>query len=280
MLKTGTVGVIDKEVGPDSGSSVRVISVTSGKGGVGKSNIVVNLAIALRKLGQRVLVLDGDFSLANIDILLNVPAAGTLNDVLRNGKPIREIGIYIIPSSSGIMSMSQLSLDDRARLLAAVEEFDWEYDVLLIDTAAGIHSDVMWLNSTANEVIVVTTPEPTAITDAYAMIKVLHQSYRVKRVKLLVNQVGNSAEGLKVYNKLSDVSDRFLNVGIDYVGSIRWDGCVAEAVKKRQPLLTSFPKSASAENFMQVARTLSESQRLAVPNGGTQFFWQQLVGNV
>lgn len=287
MLKTGNVVAIDRDkAAAPPRSNVRVISVTSGKGGVGKSNVVVNLALAFRKLGQRVLILDGDFGLANIDILLNIPTAGTLSDVLHKGRPIRDIvargplGIDVIPSSSGVLAMSQLSNDDKNRLIALMEEFDWEYDVVLIDTAAGIHSDVMWLNATASEVIVVTTPEPTAITDAYAMIKVLYQSYRVKRVKLLVNQVKNSAEGLKVYNKLSDVSDRFLNIGIDYAGAVRWDGCVAEAVKKRQPLLTSFPSSASAENFTQVAKSMFESSRKARATGGAQFFWHSLVGNV
>lgn len=286
MLKMDNVVTIDRIPTMRTESRTRVISVTSGKGGVGKSNLVVNMAMAFRKAGHRVLVLDGDFGLSNIDILFNIPVNGNVEEVLREGKPIRDIicrgplGIDLIPSSSGLMSASELDSQDRVRLIAAMEELDFEYDILLIDTGAGIHSDVLWLNSTANEIVVVTTPEPTAITDAYALIKVLHQKHRVKRVKLIVNQVRDAAEGLKVYNRISDVTDRFLNVGIDYLGHVPWDGCMTEAVRMREPLLASFPASQAAMQIGKVARGLVESSRKSEVTGAAQFFWQSLVGNV
>ena len=176
-------------------NSIRVISITSGKGGVGKSNIVLNAAIALKDMGLKVLMLDGDFSLANIDILLNVVPNKTLFDVLHSGTSINDVivrtnaGVDLIPSSSGIFEMSQFRKEDRVRLLGWLEALHTTYDILLIDTAAGISSDVIWLNASAHEIIVVCTPDPTSITDAYAMMKILHNRYKVKQVKLLVNQV-------------------------------------------------------------------------------------------
>jgi len=275
-----------KELSIGLQSSIRVISVTSGKGGVGKSNIVVNTAIALKNLGLRVLVLDGDFSLANLNILMDIEVKENLSDVLFGKSNIRSIisktktGVDIIPSSSGILEMTKLSINEKRKLIGYLEELDYEYDVLLIDTAAGITHEVGWLNSTANDVIIVTTPEPTAITDAYATMKILYLSYKVKKVNLLINQVENSAEGLKVYNKISEVSDRFLNIGINYLGCIKWDGCITEAVKMRKPLLVSFPGSTSAEGFRKIARSLLGSHKRMVQQNGSQYFWHSLVGTV
>lgn len=263
----------------------RVISVTSGKGGVGKSNIAVNLAIALRRMGQRVLLLDGDFGLANVDVLMNISCRHSIYDVIEKGRPIHDIivrcpgGIDLLPASSGILAMSALPTAAKAVLLGAFDELTFEYDVLIIDTGAGIHGDVLWLNSLADEVIVVTTPEPTAITDAYAMIKVLYQTHRIKDVKILVNQVRSSTEGLKVYNKLSDVTDKFLNIGLDYLGSVRWDECVSEAVKRRQPVLTSFPTSPCAENIRDLALSLTRSYGATMAPRGVKPFWHSLAGN-
>lgn len=270
----------------EGSSKMRLISVTSGKGGVGKSNTVVNLAIALRRQGQRVLVLDGDFGLANIDVLINLQPKHTIADVLNGSCSIHEVivrcpgGIDILPASSGILELASLPTPARANLLAAIEELDMEYDLMMIDTGAGIHGDVLWLNSLADEVIIVTTPEPTAITDAYAMIKVLHQTYRVNKTSLLVNQVRSADEGLKVYRKVADVTDKFLNIGLDYLGSIRWDGCLVEAVKLRQPVMTSFPNCHSAENFRQVAKELQGVREEVSVSGKSQYFWQSLAGHV
>lgn len=268
-----------------AGRSMRVISVTSGKGGVGKSTVVTNLAVELGKLDQKVLVMDGDFGLANLDIMMDVRAKYTLHDVLFKNCSIRDViveaahNVDIIPASSGIYEMSNLGLEEKSKLLDFMQEIENQYDVLIIDTGAGINSDVTWLNASAAEVLVVSTPEPTAITDAYALIKVLNQKFKVKNFKLLVNQTRDDTEGLKVYQKITSVSDRFLNVGIDYVGHISWDDSASQAIRMRKPLVQAYPGTKVAKNFTTIADNLSNCSERVCSSGSPQFFWKALLGH-
>ena len=269
------------------GKSMRVISVTSGKGGVGKSSVVSNLALTLGKMGHRVLLLDGDFGLANLDIMLDLRSRGTLHDVLKKGKSISDIlvsaapGVDVIPASSGVLEMTNLGNQEKSRLLDCMQELEDQYDVLLIDTGAGISDDVTWLNSSAGEVVVVATPEPTSVADAYALIKVLSQKHRVKNFKLLVNQAKTEHEGLRVYQQITGVADKFLHhVGIDYVGHVLWDECLTLAVRQRKPIVQSFPQAKASQNFIQIADTLfSKAQERTAVNGSLQFFWKALLGH-
>jgi len=274
-----------RALGAATRSPVRVISVTSGKGGVGKSSVVANLATTLGSRGQRVLLLDGDFGLANLDIIFDLRAKGTVLDVLKGGKAIGDIlatvapNVDIIPASSGMLEMSQLGLEEKSRLLDIMEELESRYDVLLIDTGAGIGDDVTWLNSSAREIIVVATPEPTSIADAYALIKVLSQKHKIKDFRFLVNQARSEAEAIRVYQQITAVSDRFLNVAIDYVGHILWDDLVSQAIRQRKPIVSAYPSAKAAKNFGHLADTLFRPTERMVANGNVQFFWKALLGH-
>lgn len=264
---------------------MRVISVTSGKGGVGKSSVAANLATTLGMKGQKVLLLDGDFSLANLDILFDLKTKGNISDVLSGERDIEEIlarvshNVDIIPASSGIMEMTQLGIDEKAKLLELMQRLEDKYDVLIIDTGAGISDDVTWLNSSASEIIVVATPEPTSIADAYALIKVLNKKHKIKDFRLLVNQARTEAEAVRVYQQITAVSDRFLNVSIDYVGFVLWDELVSQAIRQRKPVVSIFPSSKAAKNFGAVADTLIRPSDRMVANGNVQFFWKALLGH-
>lgn len=292
MLKLDQAGtlrkIMDMAESPvaNLGKQMRVISITSGKGGVGKSSVVSNLSLSLGSMGYKVLLLDGDFGLANLDIMLDLKSRGTLHDVLSKGRPISDIlvkaspNVDVIPASSGVLEMTNLSIQEKSRLLDSMQELEDSYDVLLIDTGAGINDDVTWLNASAGEVVVVATPEPTSIADAYALIKVLNQKHKIKQFKLLVNQAQSDSEGLRVYQQITGVSDKFLNVGIDYLGHVLWDECLTQAIRQRKPIVQSFPNAKSAKNFKQIADTLfSKSREPATVNGNLQFFWKALLGH-
>jgi flagellar biosynthesis protein FlhG len=264
--------------------STRVISITSGKGGVGKSSVVANLALACAAQGQKVLLLDGDFGLANLDILFDLRTKGSLEDVLHHGKHPSEILVKVspmldvLPASSGVVAMTKIDLDQKARLLGMMQELEKSYDVIFIDTGAGISDEVTWLNSSAQDIVVVATPEPTSIADAYALIKVVHQKHKIKDFKLLVNQVRSEAEALRVYQQITGVSDRFLNVSIDYLGSVLWDDLWTHAIRQRKPMFSAFPGSVSSKNFERLADTLIGSPVTMVGTERRQFF-QALLGH-
>lgn len=266
------------------GNPMRVISVTSGKGGVGKSSVAANLGMSLARRGERVLLLDGDFGLANLDILLDLRPTGTVYDVIQHGKEVQDIlvsvapGLDILPASSGLMGSGSLAIEEKTRLLDALRTLENEYDLLLIDTGAGISDEVTWLNCSAEEILVVATPEPTSIADAYALMKVLNQKHKIKSFRLLVNQVRSEAEALRVYQQITAVSDRFLNVAIDYVGHVLWDDLWTHAIRQRKPIVSAFPTSNAAKNFLNLADTLTRNTGRTVANGNPQFF-KALLGH-
>lgn len=256
---------------------MRVISVTSGKGGVGKSSVVTNLAMALSSRNKRVLLLDGDFGLANLDIMLDLKPRCTISDVLHGDKSVKDLvikfspNVDVLPSSSGILEMTNIGLHEKTKLLEVIQQLENSYDVLLIDTGAGISDEVTWLNSSAGEIIVIATPEPTSLADAYALIKVLNQKHKVKDFRLLVNQAKSESEALRVYQQITAVSDRFLNVSIDYLGHVLWDDLWTHAIRQRRPLISAFPDSNTAKNFSQLADTLYRASDRKVAIGGNYF---------
>jgi flagellar biosynthesis protein FlhG len=264
---------------------MRVISVTSGKGGVGKSSVVANLSTTLGKRGQRVLLLDGDFGLANLDIMFDLKTRVNIHSVLTGEKRIQDVivraaeNVDIIPASSGIFEMTALGVPEKAKLLEIMQELENQYDVLFIDTGAGINEDVTWLSASAGEVIVVATPEPTSIADAYALIKVLNQKHKLKDFKLLVNQAKSDTEALRVYQQITGVSDKFLNVSIDYMGHVLWDECVSQTIRQRKSLVQAFPNAKATKNFSVLADTLCRRVEDSSATGNVQFFWNALLGN-
>ncbi len=264
-------------------NGVKVIAVTSGKGGVGKTNVVANLAKALVNKGKRVLIFDADLGLGNIDVLLGLAPIYNLSHVLKDGKGFQDIiitgpsGIMILPAGSGVDSLCNLSPEQQMNLFSEVEQLGDLIDVMLIDTAAGINSNVLFFNMAAQEILVIATPEPTSITDAYALIKVLYTKHGVKHFRLLVNSVESSEEGLNIYKKLSLVTDKFLKVSIDYSGHILTDLNIPKSVCQQRLFLEIFPESKASSCFAQLATTVTNMEPPQGLKGNIQFFWKHLV---
>jgi flagellar biosynthesis protein FlhG len=262
---------------------VRVISVTSGKGGVGKTNITANLAYFLSKRNKKALVLDADAGLANIDVILGINPPYNLYHVLKGEKTLTQTivdgpgGIKILPSASGIQEMTDLSRGQKLTLVDELNTLNDSVDFMLIDTAAGISSNVMYFNMAAKEIIVVTSPEPTALTDAYALIKILYQRYAKRRFRLIVNMVKNASEAKEVYARLSRATDHFLNLTIEYLGYIVLDEKVKDAVRQQTALAEIYPQSPAARCLEKIADKLSAENVTDYENGSIIFFWENIL---
>lgn len=274
----------DKWTDPSGGRSrPRVIAVTSGKGGVGKTNVVTNVAVALSRLGQRVLVLDADLGLGNVDVLFGIIPPFTLDHVLRGEKSISEVmtqgpaGIWILPTSSGMETLTRLTPEQKLILLSELDRLEREIDVCLIDTATGISADVIYFNTVAQEILLVTTPEPTAITDAYAMMKVLSREHGEKRFNLLVNMAASEHEAKDLFRKLSMVADQFLGVAVEYLGSIPQDDRLRTAVRQQKAVVERYPHAPSSLRFVELAKDLLQRPVSLIPKGNVQFLWKALL---
>jgi flagellar biosynthesis protein FlhG len=261
---------------------VRVIAVASGKGGVGKTNVSVNLGVSLSKLGNRVLLMDADMGLANVDIMLGLQTKYNLAHVLDGEKTLEEVivegpaGLKIIPAASGVRRMAQLTAQENAGIINAFSELNGQLDILIVDTAAGIADSVVSFCRAAQEVVVVVTDEPASITDAYALIKVLSRDYQLTRFRLLANQSRTPQQGQMLYEKLAKVCEQFLDVSLDYFGSVPFDHDLREAVQKQVPVTIYRPKSESAKAFTKIAQKVD---RWPIPRGVTgylQFFVENL----
>ncbi|MBW2645636.1 MAG: MinD/ParA family protein [Deltaproteobacteria bacterium] len=281
MYNTATPQKKIKHLSP---ATPRVISVTSGKGGVGKTNIVGNLAIAFKRLGKRVLILDADLGLANIDIIFGLNPKYNINHVINGEKDIAGIltkgpeDIYIIPAGSGIQELSQLTEGQKLNLLSELDTIEDLFDIFLIDTGAGISSNVIYFNIAAGERIVVVTPEPTSITDAYALIKVLYTKHGTDTFKILVNMTKGAKEAESVYKNLSSAVTRFLgNISLDYTGFIPRDDNFQKAVKKQQAILQLYPETASSQSIIQLAEYIAKLSREDPSDGNIKFFWKKIV---
>ncbi len=267
----------------DEKPNMRVIAITSGKGGVGKTNIVANLGYALSRLGKRVLVLDADLGLGNLDILLGLAPKYNLSHVLMGGKSIAEItvegpgNIKILPASSGIQELTELSNEQKIQILNKLNLLSDPVDILLIDTAAGISSNVMYFNTTAQEIMVVVSPEPTSITDAYALMKVLSVKYLEKHFKLLVNLASSVDEAEDVFRQLSLVADRFLDISIEYIGHIFSDENITKCVRIQKVISQIYPDSQASKCFISLAEKICQSVPPTFPKGDSNFFWKNLL---
>ncbi len=263
---------------------IRVISVTSGKGGVGKTSVVANLALALCRMGQRVLVLDADLGLANLDVMLGLNPRYTIDHLLRGERSLEEIliegpgGFKLLPAASGIPELTELDNTQRLLLLDELDALKDRFDVLLIDTGAGISSNVMYFNYAAMDKVVLITNEPTSLTDAYALIKVLTSRYKQKRFKILVNEARNGHEAERIYRHLSLVVDQFLgSPSLDYLGWIPFDKLMPAAVRKQRIVLECFPDAPSSDRILKVADVLMSSRGEPDLEGDIRFFWQRFL---
>jgi flagellar biosynthesis protein FlhG len=278
-------GGLSKEPDMTPGSQLRVISVTSGKGGVGKSNMVVNLGLALTQQGLKVLLIDADLGLANLDILLGLTPQYTIQDVLQLKKTLPEVlmegpgGMKILPASSGIPELADLDEYQKMFLLNELDNYSEKIDVVFIDTGAGISRNVLFFNIAALERVVVANNEPTSITDAYALIKVLATQHNERRFKLLVNGVSQQRDAEAVYRTLLKVAERFLghDISLEYLGYIPYDDAIPKAVLKQQPVLTLFPNSRVAKSFTHLAQRLWDSPPPEEVDGNIKFFWRRLL---
>lgn len=263
---------------------VKVVAVTGGKGGVGKTNVSANLAIALARLGQRVLLLDADLGLGNVDVLLGLRARENLSHVIDGQRSLDDVvvagpaGVGIIPGASGVRRMLAVDARQQAGLVNAFSEFSRDVDVLLVDTAAGLGDTVLGFCQAAQRVMVVVCDEPPAITDAYALVKVLSREFGVREFDLLANMARSRDEGASLHGKLVRVTDRFLDVQLNFAGTIPYDERLREAVRRQAAVTDAFPESASALAFAALARRVAAWPTPRHPRGHIEFFMERLLG--
>ena len=262
---------------------VKVLAVTGGKGGVGKTNVSVNLGIGLAELGRKVMLLDADLGLANIDVILGLHPQYDLSHVLRGERGLEEIilegpaGLRVVPGASGLREMVSLSAAEHAGLIHAFSDVGNDLDILIIDTAAGISDSVISFSRAAQEVVVVVCDEPASITDAYALIKLLSREYGMNRFQVLANMVQSVQESRDLYNKLSRVTDRYLDVMLSLMGAIPYDDTLKRAVRGQKAVVQAYPRSRVAQAFKNLAKKVANSPVPTGVSGHLQFFVERLL---
>jgi len=262
---------------------VKVITVTGGKGGVGKTNICANLAVSLSMLGRRVMLLDADLGLANVDILFGMQPHYNLADVVSGDRSLNEIivegpaGVSVVPGASGLGEMANLTSSHHAGIIHAFSEYTRDLDILLVDTAAGISDGVLRFAEAAHEVIVIVCDEPTSITDSYALIKVLAKDYGVRQFRVVTNMTRQGGDGSNLFQKLLRVTDRFLSVSLDHAGSIPFDDRVWRAVQLQTPFVTAFPTSLAAAALKKLAHRADSWDKPRSARGNIEFFVERLL---
>ncbi len=264
--------------------NARVITITSGKGGVGKSNLAVNLAVQLQKMGKRVLIIDADFGLANIEVMFGSMPKYNLSDLVYRGKRIRDIitegpmGIGFISGGSGVVSMNNLSGEQIAYVVKCLGELDNMADIILVDTGAGIADNVLEFVMASSEVLLITTPEPSSLTDSYSLLKALYRNPNFLRentvIKVIANRVTSPEEGISTYEKLKSVVTQFLHGKIEYIGMIPQDSLLEKSVRQQKIVSLNAPDSNAARAFeVMAANLLHENHHdFRMYSGIRQFF--------
>jgi len=264
---------------PDKkGTKTRIITVTSGKGGVGKTNFSVNMALAYARLGKRVVVMDADLGLANVNIMLNMVPRFNLYDMIRKGKTMKEImvetdyGISIVAGALGISQIANLSEKERKKFIEELNTLSFA-DIVIIDTAAGVSSNVLDFIAAADDAVIVTTPEPTAITDAYGIIKIIATEYDNldMKLKLVVNRVKNAIEAKKVGDKMTHIAGQFLNLKVDYLGFIYDDPVVSQAVLRQKPFMVIDPRSKASICIQHIVGKMEKGELQETGGFGNMF---------
>lgn len=262
---------------------VQTIAVISGKGGAGKSCLAVNLAVSLSELGRRVILLDADFAKGNIDSLMNIKPAFNLSHVMSGEKPLREVlvegpaGVTVVPGANGVIEMARLSQFQHADLIGLFSNLGIDADTMVIDCASGL-SDCLLINSrAAREVLLVVSDEPAAVQDALSTISALNKLSYVRRFRIVANQVETSQQGLDLYAKLMKYTERYLDVLLDYCGSVPFDAQLQHAVKEQQIVVKAYPRSAAAMALKKLAARVDKWPRPQSPGGHVEFFVERLV---
>ncbi|MDR3417535.1 MAG: MinD/ParA family protein [Nevskia sp.] len=262
---------------------MRVIAVTSGKGGVGKTSVSVNLSVAMAMAGKKVMLLDGDLGLANVDVMLGLQPSCNLSHVLAGKCTLEDTilegpaGVMVVPASSGRQHMAELSAVQHAGLVQAFSELNRPIDTLIVDTAAGIAGSVITFSQASQEVIVVVTNDPASLTDAYALIKVLNRDHGIHRIQVLANQATNAAEVREIYENLRRVAEKFLDVTLNFMGSVPADEWLRRAVRRQRPVVEAYPNSPSAKAFRDLAAKADTWGMPVGARGNLEFFVERLV---
>jgi flagellar biosynthesis protein FlhG len=262
---------------------VKAIAVTSGKGGVGKTNVSVNLGISMAQLGKKVLLLDADLGLANVDVMLGLHPKYNLSHVIKGEKRLDEVVIkgpedmLIVPAASGLQAMAELPPSQHAGVIRAFSDLQFPVDVLLIDTAAGVSDSVISFTKAAQEVIVVICDEPASITDAYALIKLLSRDYGMHRFRVLANMVPSVQVGRELFRKFVTVTDRYLDVALDFMGMIPHDEYLRKAIQKQKAVIQAYPRSKSSLAFKKLAERADSWPMPANAGGRLEFFVERLI---
>lgn len=263
-------------------SNKRVVAVASGKGGVGKTNLVINLGIALAKKGKKVLILDADLGMANIDVLMDISPRYNLQHLLSGQKSLADIivegpnQIKIVPGGSGISELADITDEKRGRLISGFIEIENQSDITLIDTGAGISKNVLSFILAAKEALIITTPEPTAITDAYGLIKVINQRNIDIDIELLINMASNEREAKEISERIVLVSKQFLNKHVEDFGFILKDNAINQAVRKQQPFIISFPYSNASKCINNIANRFDDMAPKNSKGDGFRGFFSRL----
>lgn len=277
-----------KQVKPKT--TARVITITSGKGGVGKSNVSINLGIQLKKLGLRVIILDADFGLANIEVLFGAIPKYTLKDTMEGRKPLKEIitegplGVQFISGGTGVEGLANLNKVQLGNLMRGLAELDTMADVILVDTGAGISDSVLEFVAAGSEVLLITTPEPTSITDAYSLLKALHnyQGFIKEntQIKMVSNMVSNLVEGRNLYTKLNLVTEKFIGLSLEYLGAVPMDEHIMHSVMKQSPVSISYPNAKSSKAFEKLAMELTGVQKEQNRKSLAEIFKNYIKGSI
>lgn len=262
----------------------RTLSFTSGKGGVGKSSVAANVGLQLAREGSKVLLLDGDISMANLDLMFGVRPTHTLEHVV-NGEATLESAIIevdrnlcLLPGGSGVRALQNMSEIQRRDIFDQVSMLPQCFDYMVIDTAPGIDDNVLSLNASAHDINVIVTPDPSSLTDAYALIKVLNRDYRIERFTIVANQVRDEDEGLAIYKRISDVAHKFLFVSLDYAGAIPMDPYLRQATRSQKMVIKAFDQAPSSLAVKNLVRRFKSTKGTQYLHGGLSAFWTQLVG--
>jgi len=262
---------------------VQVIAVTGGKGGVGKTTVAINLASAMSASGKRVLLLDGDLGLANVDVLLGLTPKNTLAQVIDGTCSLEEAvveaesGFHVVPGASGIARLANMSAQEHLHIVQAFSNLARRLDVMIVDTAAGIAHSVIQFSQAAQSVLVIVCDEPASITDAYALIKVLSRQHGVRTFQVLSNQCGKPGDGLSLFKKLERVTNRFLDVVLEYAGEVPEDRQLKRAIREQRPVIDAYPVSPAAQAFKKLAIQADKWPIPEGPRGNLEFFVERLV---
>lgn len=282
LIKSKNIEAGRKNMGAKTG--LRVIAVSSGKGGVGKTNVVSGLALSLARAGKKVLIIDADLGLANIDIIFNIRPELNISDVINKEAELKEIvvkltdNISLIPAGSGISDLTRLSEAQKLSLINEFDTLDDDIDYVLVDTGAGISDNVLYFNLASDDCVVVTTPEPTAITDAYALMKVMAGEHGYRYFKLIVNMVKSEKEAKKVYFSLSQAVSKFLGgTVIEYLGFLPYESKVSESVIKRMPVMNAYPDSDFTSAMLKVSKVLMNSIPRDLNEGNLKLFMNRFI---